>query len=71
MADDESNFGTNVKEGMDTFFTSTQRILTVSKKPDANQYWMMVRVTGVGIAILGTMGFLIELVNFLIRGAMA
>lgn len=71
MADEQQNLGENVKEGVDNFFTSTQRILTVSKKPDANQYWMMVRVTGVGIAIIGLLGFAIELINFFVRAALA
>ncbi len=57
----------DLKEGVDNFFSSTQRILTVSKKPDTSQYWTMVRVTAVGIVIIGIIGFLVELANFLIR----
>ena len=56
-----------LKEGLDEFVTSTQRILTVSKKPDTPEFLNMVRVTAVGLLILGLMGYLVELVSFLIR----
>ncbi len=56
-----------IKEGISEFTTSTQRILTVSKKPDTNQYMTMVRVTALGLVILGVLGYTIELISFLIR----
>lgn len=56
-----------LKEGLDEFITSTNRILTVSKKPDTPQYITMLRVTALGLAVLGIIGFVVELINFLIR----
>ncbi len=57
------------KEGLDEFTTSTNRIFTVSKKPDTNQYRTMLRITALGLVILGVLGYTIELVNFLVRTA--
>ena len=57
----------NVKEGISDFFNSTQRILTVSKKPDTPQYKNMARITAVGILILGLIGYLVELASFLLK----
>ncbi len=57
------------QEMVSEFVTSTQRILTVSKKPDTPQYMTMLRITALGIAVLGVLGFIVELINFLIRTA--
>ncbi len=56
-----------LKEGLDEFITSTNRILTVSKKPDTPQYITMLRITALGLAVLGVLGYIVELINFLIR----
>lgn len=56
-----------LKEGLDEFITSTNRILTVSKKPDTPQYITMLRVTALGLVVLGAIGYVVELINFLIR----
>jgi protein transport protein SEC61 subunit gamma-like protein len=57
------------KEKLDEFTTSTNRILTVSKKPDTAQYMTMIRITALGLAVLGVLGYIIELVSFLVRTA--
>ena len=54
-------------EGIQEFIASTQRILIVSKKPDSNQYWTMVRVTALGLVVLGVIGYSIELASFLLK----
>lgn len=54
-------------ETLSEFVSSTQRILTVSKKPDTPQYMSMIRITAVGLAILGILGYVVELVSFLLR----
>jgi protein transport protein SEC61 subunit gamma-like protein len=56
-----------LKEGLDEFASSTQRILIVSKKPDTPQYINMIRVTALGLVVLGALGFAVELVSFFLR----
>lgn len=51
----------------DHFVTGAKRILTVSRKPDTPQYMSMTRITAIGIIVLGVIGFLVELVSFLIK----
>ncbi|MDP2666562.1 MAG: protein translocase SEC61 complex subunit gamma [Candidatus Diapherotrites archaeon] len=57
----------NLKERWNDFLTGAQRVLTVSKKPDGNQYKSMARITALGILVLGIIGFAVELVSFLIK----
>ena len=58
-----------MKIDLNEFFTSANRVLTVSKKPDTAQYMSMTRITAVGIVVLGIIGFAVELATFLIKGA--
>ncbi len=44
------------------FLESAKRVLTVSKKPDYKEYLTMVKVTGLGILLIGVLGYLIGLV---------
>lgn len=56
-----------IQEKISEFITGAQRVLTVSKKPDADQFSSMARITALGIVVLGVIGFLVELVSFLIK----
>ncbi|PIN98848.1 MAG: protein translocase SEC61 complex subunit gamma [Candidatus Diapherotrites archaeon CG10_big_fil_rev_8_21_14_0_10_31_34] len=43
------------------FLTSARRIFTVSKKPDLQEYRIMVQVTGIGIIIIGVVAYILKL----------
>ena len=45
------------------FFKETIRVLRILKKPDKAEYLSTVEVTGIGIAIIGVLGFLIFLLR--------
>ncbi|MDO8537328.1 MAG: protein translocase SEC61 complex subunit gamma [archaeon] len=48
--------------GIARFFRSGRRIITVSKKPDRVEYTTIAKVTGLGIIIIGVIGFIIILI---------
>lgn len=56
-----------LKESISNFFSASRRIFTVSKKPDNDEYRQMVKVTGIGIILLGIIGFIVMFL-FLIFG---
>lgn len=58
-----------MKIDINEFLTSANRVLTVSKKPDTQQYLSMTRITALGIVILGVIGYIVELATFLLRAA--
>lgn len=39
-----------------------KRVLKITKKPDMEEFKMIVKVTGLGMAIIGFIGFLISMV---------
>ncbi|KXA97495.1 preprotein translocase subunit SecE [candidate division MSBL1 archaeon SCGC-AAA259I09] len=45
------------------FLHQTKRILQVAKKPDMDEYLNVAKVTGIGIIIIGVIGFIITLIS--------
>jgi protein translocase SEC61 complex gamma subunit len=43
------------------FKNDVQRLLKVATKPDRKEIWLVIRVTAVGMGLLGLLGFLIKL----------
>ena len=51
------------KESINGFLKQCERVLRVSKKPDADEYKTVAKVTGIGIIIIGVIGFIISLIS--------
>jgi protein transport protein SEC61 subunit gamma-like protein len=47
--------------GLRDFIESTRRVLIVAKKPDKQEYFLMLKITLLGIIIIGLLGFFIGL----------
>jgi protein transport protein SEC61 subunit gamma-like protein len=56
------------KESMANFIKQCQRVLKVSKKPDREEYVNVAKVTGIGIILIGVIGFIISIIGQLIQG---
>jgi protein transport protein SEC61 subunit gamma-like protein len=44
------------------------RVLKVTKKPDRSEFTTIVKVSGLGIAVIGLIGFVIHLIKVLFVG---
>jgi protein transport protein SEC61 subunit gamma-like protein len=42
-----------------SFFTQCKRVFKITRKPNKQEYRMIVKMSALGIAIIGTLGFLI------------
>jgi len=51
----------NVVELVGKFFMDSKRIFRVSRKPSKEEYKRMALIIGLGIVIIGIIGFLIQL----------
>ncbi|MGC9516979.1 MAG: protein translocase SEC61 complex subunit gamma [Methanomicrobiales archaeon] len=51
----------NYKESTINFIRECRRVLHVSKKPDREEFMNVAKVTGIGIIIIGVIGFIINL----------
>lgn len=60
--EEQSGRKTKVKR----FIKETIRVLRITKKPDKQEFLNLVKITGLGIAIIGVIGFIIFLINQLL-----
>ncbi|MCD6247959.1 MAG: protein translocase SEC61 complex subunit gamma [Hadesarchaea archaeon] len=48
------------------FLYECRRVLRVARKPESEEYWKIAKVTGIGIMVIGIVGFVIRLIVELI-----
>ena len=48
-----------------SFIGECIRVLKVTKKPDANEFRTVVKVSGLGILIIGMLGFVVQMIKLL------
>ena len=51
-------------EKIKNFYDSSRRILSISQKPNKKEFWMMSKIIGLGIIVIGIIGFVIKLIMF-------
>ena len=56
----------NFKETTSDFIKQSKRVLKVARKPDREEYFNFAKVTAIGIAIIGVIGFVIVLLGQLL-----
>ncbi|MBI4452034.1 protein translocase SEC61 complex subunit gamma [Candidatus Woesearchaeota archaeon] len=49
-----------------SFLVECLRVLRITKKPDAIEFKTIVKVSGLGILIIGAIGFVIQMAKFLL-----
>ncbi|MDD4251467.1 MAG: protein translocase SEC61 complex subunit gamma [Candidatus ainarchaeum sp.] len=52
----------NVKVMLSNFISDSKRIFIVSRKPSKDEYKKMAIIIGIGIIIIGVLGFIINLI---------
>jgi protein transport protein SEC61 subunit gamma-like protein len=50
------------------FLQNCKRLFQVARKPDQEEYLRVAKITGLGIILIGGLGFLIMLISALIQG---
>lgn len=53
---------------MKKFFHEAKRVFAIAKKPDRDEYLQIAKVAGLGILLIGFVGFALMLVNYFIQG---
>lgn len=57
-----------LKQRLKRFYGECVRVLRITKKPDGMEYKTIVKVSGLGIAIIGLIGFIITMIRQLTIG---
>ena len=50
------------------FIQESHRVLKITRKPDAIEFKTIVKVSGLGMVIIGTIGFIIQMGKILVFG---
>lgn len=56
----------NVQESVNKFIKDSKRVLKVARKPDWPEYLDLAKISAIGVAIIGVIGFVIVLLGSLI-----
>ncbi|KUO40132.1 MAG: preprotein translocase subunit SecE [Candidatus Hadarchaeum yellowstonense] len=56
---------------MRKFLHEAKRVLAVARKPDQEEYLQVAKVAGLGILLIGFVGFVIMLISYFIQGMLA
>ena len=56
----------DIKERFDKFVKDSKRVLKVARKPDRAEYLDLVKITALGILVIGAVGFVIVLIGNLV-----
>lgn len=49
-------------ESIISFIKQCQRVLQVAKRPDREEYYNVARITGLGVIVIGVIGFIISII---------
>jgi protein transport protein SEC61 subunit gamma and related proteins len=60
MYDTEENI--TLKGKLQRFVNQCARVLKITKRPGRDEYRMLVKVSGLGIAVIGLIGFLLHVI---------
>ncbi|VVB74323.1 Uncharacterised protein [Candidatus Tiddalikarchaeum anstoanum] len=52
-----------IKEYVSNMYNEYKRIIIISKKPTLEEYLDLVRISAIGIGLIGLIGFLVEVVS--------
>ena len=56
----------NVQEDFNKFIKDSKRVLKVARKPDKTEYFELAKISALGVAVIGVIGFIIVLLGSLI-----
>ncbi|MEM2875807.1 MAG: protein translocase SEC61 complex subunit gamma [Candidatus Bathyarchaeia archaeon] len=57
-----------MKLGLKTFIQSCARLLKMSKKPGKREFWLSIKISLLGVLLIGVVGFIIKFISGVIQG---
>lgn len=56
-------------EKLKNFLGESRRVLIVTRKPGMKEFKLAVKITGIGMILIGTIGMVIRMIGYLITGS--
>ena len=54
--------------GLRSFFQSASRLLKLATKPGRTELWLSIKICFLGTVVIGGIGFIIQLIGFVLPG---
>jgi protein transport protein SEC61 subunit gamma-like protein len=51
-----------------SFLSDVMRILRLSKKPKKDEFFLVAKITGLGILLIGLLGYIVESIRWILGG---
>ncbi|MEM0372863.1 MAG: protein translocase SEC61 complex subunit gamma [archaeon] len=58
----------NAKQKIKDFLSNAVRVLRLTTKPKKDEFWTVAKITGLGIIVLGFVGYVVDSIRFLLGG---
>lgn len=52
----------SIYERFMAFLKNSKRILKIANKPDRKEYWLVFKICGIGLVVLGVLSYIIQLI---------
>lgn len=60
----------NIQNRVKTFWANSKRVIRMARKPTLKEMRLILRITGLGVVIIGAVGFIVKLITGLILGVL-
>jgi len=57
--------------GLRSFLSSTRRLLKLAKKPGRDELWISIRISVLGVVVIGVVGYIIKIISSFLQGGVA
>jgi len=57
--------------GLRAFLSSTRRLMKLAKKPGRDELWISIRISVLGVVVIGVVGYIIKIISSFLQGGVA
>ncbi|MHA1377913.1 MAG: protein translocase SEC61 complex subunit gamma [Candidatus Helarchaeota archaeon] len=60
----------DIENRIKTFWANSKRVMKMARKPTIKEMRLILRISGLGVVIIGAVGFVVKLITGLIMGVL-
>ncbi|MFX0133173.1 MAG: protein translocase SEC61 complex subunit gamma [Candidatus Hodarchaeota archaeon] len=60
----------DIENRVKTFWANSKRVMKMARKPTLKEMRLILRITGLGVVVIGAVGFVVKLIIGLIMGVL-
>ena len=60
----------DIRNRLSVFWANSKRVMKMARKPTLKEMRLILRITGLGVCVIGAVGFVVKLITGLIMGVL-